>query len=195
MNRIHRWLCNSAAWKRTLEQRIPWVLDGVDLGQNVLEVGPGGGLTTNILKAYAPRITVLEIDQELADQLQARTQSTVRVVRGDATSIPFLSAQFSGVVSCTMLHHLPSEELQDQLLREVRRVLQPGGVFVGMDSLTSFSMRLIHIRDTLVPVNPATFRSRLQGAGFDQTSLEISATCFRFCGRVPHEQTRGTGRQ
>ena len=188
MNSIHRWLCNSAAWKRTLEERIPWVLDGIELGHNVLEVGPGTGLTTNILRAYAPQITVLEIDRTLARLLRKRTPGAIRVVQGDATCMPFQDAQFSAVVSCTMLHHVPSKELQDQLLREVRRVLQPGGPFAGMDSLESFRMRLIHIRDTLVPVNPGTFRSRLEGAGFEQTSIEVSAKCFRFCAHAPHEQ-------
>jgi ubiquinone/menaquinone biosynthesis C-methylase UbiE len=99
--------------------------------------------------------------------------------------MPFQNSQFSGAVSFTMLHHVPSEELQDKLLREVRRVLMPGGVFAGMDSLQSFSMRLIHIRDTLVPVNPETFCSRLQAAGFHDVSLEIGAQCFRFSARAP----------
>jgi len=127
MNRIHRWLCRSAAWKRTLEQRIPWVLGDADLGQNVLEVGPGPGLTTDLLRSHVTRIIALEIDPALARLLQVRSRDrNVRVVRGDATLMPFQNAQFSGAVSFTMLHHVPSEELQDKLLREVRRVLMPG---------------------------------------------------------------------
>lgn len=163
------------------------MLHGLDLGWNVLEVGPGAGLTTSILKACASQLTVLEIDPSLARLLRARSSGAVRVVQGDATCMPFQDAQFSGVVSCTMLHHVQSRELQDQLLREVRRVLQPGGVFAGMDSLSSFRMRLIHIGDTLVPVDPGTFPSRLQGAGFDQACLEISAKCFRFSAHAPSE--------
>jgi len=186
MNRIHRWLCRSAAWKRTLEQRIPWVLGDADLGQNVLEVGPGPGLTTDLLRSHVARIIALEIDPALARLLQVRSRDrNVRVVRGDATLMPFQNAQFSGAVSFTMLHHVPSEELQDKLLREVRRVLMPGGVFAGMDSLQSFSMRMIHVRDTLVLINPKTFCSRLQATGFHDVSLEIGARCFRFCARVP----------
>jgi ubiquinone/menaquinone biosynthesis C-methylase UbiE len=186
MNRIHRWLCRSAAWKRTLEQRIPWVLGGANLGQNVLEIGPGPGLTTDLLRSNVARIIALEIDPALARLLQARSRdSNVRVVRGDATLMPFQNAQFSGAVSFTMLHHVPSKELQDKLLREVRRVLMPGAIFAGMDSLQSFSMRIIHVWDTLVPVNPKTFCSRLQAAGFHDVSLEIGAQCFRFCARVP----------
>ena len=54
-----------------------------------------------------------------------------------------------------------------------------------MDSLQSFSMRMIHVRDTLVLINRKTFCFRLQAAGFHDVSLEIGAQCFRFCARVP----------
>src|ERR1700680_3144561 len=42
MNIAHRWLCRSAYWRNTVETYIlPWGLDCVDIGANVLEVGPG----------------------------------------------------------------------------------------------------------------------------------------------------------
>src|SRR5260370_31437910 len=42
MNLIHRWLCSSARWKKVVETYIPpWTLEGVNLGSDVLEVGPG----------------------------------------------------------------------------------------------------------------------------------------------------------
>jgi ubiquinone/menaquinone biosynthesis C-methylase UbiE len=75
--------------------------------------------------------------------------------------------------------------LQDKLLREVWRVLEPGGVFVGSDSLQSLFMRLIHIGDTLVPVNPDTFGLRLEGAGFEVLELEKNSDAFRFYARRP----------
>ena len=44
MNCLHRWLCRSALWRAALENRlIPWALDGVDLGNQVLELGPVPG--------------------------------------------------------------------------------------------------------------------------------------------------------
>ena len=63
MNRVHRWLCRSARWQRTVETQIlPWVLDGVDLGAEVLEVGPGPGITTELLCARVSHLTCVEID-------------------------------------------------------------------------------------------------------------------------------------
>jgi ubiquinone/menaquinone biosynthesis C-methylase UbiE len=190
MNRIHHWLCRSERWRKELGANvIPWALDGVDLGSNVLEVGPGPGLTTDILRCHLARLTALEIDSTLANSLAARMRSSnVTVVQGDATTMPFRDAQFSGAVCFTMLHHVPSPALQDLLLREVLRVLQPRAMLVGVDGLTSPFMRLIHIFDTLVPIDPATFPARLQTAGFEETVVEANPTRFRFRARKPGER-------
>ena len=186
MNRLHNWLCRSARWRKTIQQRVPWVVSGADLGQDVLELGPGPGLTTDRLLLTARRITAIEIDSKLAESLRSRLRwSNVEVVTGDATAMPFADGQFSGGVSFTMLHHVPSPELQDKLLREVWRVVKPGGVFVGSDSLQSLMMRVIHIGDTLVPVDPDTFGVRLEAAGFEVLELEKSADAFRFYARRP----------
>jgi len=186
MNRLHHWLCRSARWRKTIEQRVPWVLSGSNLGQDVLELGPGPGITTDLVRLSAPRLTAIELDPELADSLRARLHgSNVEVVTGDATSMPFPDGQFSGGVSFTMLHHVPSPELQDKLLREVRRVIQPGGAFVGSDSLQSLYMRLIHIGDTLVPIDPDRFGARLEGAGFEVIEIEKKTDVFRFHARKP----------
>jgi ubiquinone/menaquinone biosynthesis C-methylase UbiE len=186
VNRFHHWLCQSGHWKKTTQQRLFWALSGVDLGANVLELGPGPGLTTDQLCRMVPRLTALEIDQRLADSLRSRlAASNVAVVAGDATTMPFADSQFSGSASFTMLHHVPSIALQDKLLREVWRVLRPGGVFVGTDSLQNLFMRIIHFGDTLVPVDPDTFGARLEAAGFVVLQIVKSKDAFRFHARRP----------
>jgi ubiquinone/menaquinone biosynthesis C-methylase UbiE len=141
------------------------------------------------LRLTAQRLTAIEVDPRLAKSLSSRLcGSNVEVVNGDATAMPFSDAQFSGGVTFTMLHHVPSPQLQDKLLREVWRVIAPGGVFVGSDSLQSFRMRLIHIGDTLVPVDPDTFGARLEAAGFEVLELEKNADAFRFHARRPAAQ-------
>ena len=162
------------------------MLSDSDLGQDVLEVGPGPGLTTDVLQRSMQRLTAIEIDPELATSLRSRLcNSNVEVVTGDATSMPFSDAQFSGGVAFTMLHHVPSAELQDRLLREVWRVIKPGGAFVGSDSLQSLFMRLIHIGDTLIPVDPDKFGLRLESAGLQIVEIEEKADAFRFHARKP----------
>jgi ubiquinone/menaquinone biosynthesis C-methylase UbiE len=184
VNRLHGWICRSKYWRKTLEERLPWALSGVELGQNVLEVGPGPGLTTDLLRRMFEHVTAIEIDDKLAESLRSRSLGTnLEVITGDATAMPFGDRQFSGAVSFTMLHHVPSRELQDQLLREVRRVLQPGGIFAGSDSLQSLVMRLIHIGDTLVPIDPHSFGARLEAAGFEVLRIETNSEAFRFQAR------------
>jgi len=191
MNWIHRWLCRSNRWRTTVERRLPWVLGDGDLGPNVLEIGPGPGLTTEVLRGSLRRVTALEIDPQLAHALHARMKgSNVRVIEGDASQMPFAEAEFSGAVSFTMLHHVPSPELQDQVLREVSRVLAPGGLFVGSDSLMNWGMRILHFGDTLVPVDPDTFGARLQRAGFTVLDLQKNADFFRFRARRPAERIK-----
>lgn len=164
---------------------VPWVLSDVSLGDDVLEVGPGPGLTTDLLKSRSAHLTALEIDPRLARSLADRMAgSNVAVVQGDATAMPLKGARFSGAVSFTMLHHVPSPALQDKLLREVHRTLKPGGVFAGVDSLQSFGMRVLHLWDTLVPVDPDGFCVRLQSAGFKAPFVEANEHAFRFHARA-----------
>ena len=65
------------------EGLLPWALDGVDLGNDALEIGPGPGLTTDVLRTKVDKLTCLEIDPKLASKLEARMGDTnVTVVRG-----------------------------------------------------------------------------------------------------------------
>jgi len=182
MNTFHRWLCRSERWRKGLERTLlPWALEGVELGDDLLEVGPGPGLTTELLRPRVARLTALEIDPGLAAGLKRRMHGkNVRVMEGDATQMPFEDRSFSAVISMTMLHHVPSPALQDRLLAEAYRVLRPGGILVGIDSIPSFRFRLIHLGDTMVTVDPDTFGTRLQAAGFAEITVSQRPNRFRF---------------
>lgn len=136
MTRLYHWLCRAGRWRHTLERRLPLVLSEAKLGTNVLEVGPGPGLTSDVLRSRVRHLTALEADAGLAGSLGLRMRGkNVEVVTGDAAVMPFPDATFSGCGTFTMLHHVPSPQLQDTVLREVRRVLRPGGELVRGDSL------------------------------------------------------------
>jgi SAM-dependent methyltransferase len=189
MNLVHRWLCKSARWKTAVEAYIlPWVLEGVDLGSNVVEVGPGPGITTDLLRTRVEHLTCVEIDADLADSLRQRMAGrNVRVLCEDATAMTLPDATFDGAVSFTMLHHVASVELQNRLLSEVRRVLRPGGLFVGTDSLSSPFFRLLHLFDTMVVVDPAGLPARLAAAGFTDIAVDVTRPyAFRFRARRPN---------
>jgi ubiquinone/menaquinone biosynthesis C-methylase UbiE len=191
MNTRHLQLCASAEWAETVRQEIlPWALAGRDLGDDVLEVGPGPGMTTDVLRASVARLTAVEVDEALAAALAARmTGSNVEVVHADGTALPFDADRFSGATSFTMLHHVPSPQQQDLLFGELCRVLRPGALLVGVDSIDRPEFRELHVDDTCVPVDPATLAARLRQAGFVDVEVERAspepARRFRFAARAP----------
>jgi SAM-dependent methyltransferase len=191
MNERHLQICASAEWAETVRHEIlPWALDGLDLGEDVLEVGPGPGMTTDVLRRIVSRLTAVEVDADLAAALAQRlVGSNVDVVHADGTSLPFDAGRFSGATSFTMLHHVPSAAQQDRLLAELGRVLRPGGLLIGVDSIDGPEWRELHTGDTCVPVNPAGLADRLEQAGFVDIEVQRAkpepARRFRFSARAP----------
>jgi SAM-dependent methyltransferase len=172
MNRMHRKLCSSPEWADTVAQRLPRVLDRAELGDEVLEIGPGYGATTRVLADRIPKLTALEVDGRSAALLADEFAGKVRVVHGSGADMPLGDNGFSGVVCFTMLHHVPLPALQDDLFAEAYRVLAPGGVFAGSDSQLSLRFRVLHIGDTMTVVPAATLPDRLAGAGFTDIRIE-----------------------
>jgi SAM-dependent methyltransferase len=176
VNKAHE-CCGSDEWRQAIREFIlPWALDGADLGDNVLEVGPGYGATTDVLSTLTPRLTSVEIDPELAAKLRERFagSAVVEIVDGDATALPYDSEQFTGAACFTMLHHVPTVELQDRLFTEVARVLRPGAALVASDSLGSDALAAAHEDDTYNPVDPASLEQRLAAAGFTDIAVKTN---------------------
>jgi ubiquinone/menaquinone biosynthesis C-methylase UbiE len=182
VNEAHLALCSSPEWARLVEDELlPWVLEGHDLGDELIEIGAGPGLTTDVLRRHAAHLTAVELDVSLADRLASRLAGTnVEVVAADATRLPFPAGQFSAAACLTMLHHIPSAALQDAALAELGRVLRPGGVLVGADGLDTPDRRRLHQGDIFVPVDSGTLADRLRGAGFTEASVEVAGDRVRF---------------
>jgi len=187
VNRVHTLICSSDWWRRSVERDLlPWALADLDLGDDVLEIGPGFGATTRVLARRPGRLSVVELEPRYCARLRRDLGERVPVIQADATDMPFADGRFSGVVCFTMLHHLPSPELQDRLLGEVARVLAPGGIFAGTDNLgTGLVFKLIHIGDTLVPVDPDRLSGRISGVGLTASRVDKSARSFRFSAHKP----------
>jgi len=187
VNQMHLELCSSAEWADTVSRFIiPWVLEDLDLGDNVLEVGPGPGRTTEVLVAMVPRLTAVDLDEDLVRALRSRLAGpTFEAVHGDATDLPEEDGTFSAVLSFTMLHHLPSPAAQDTVFSEAARVLRPGGVFAGTDSLDRPEFRELHVDDVCVPIDPSTLGDRLARAGLERVQVITNEFGVRFRGWLP----------
>ncbi|HEY5876782.1 MAG TPA: class I SAM-dependent methyltransferase [Ilumatobacteraceae bacterium] len=198
MNPLHLEHLATDEWRATLRERVlPFAFGALTpaaLGANVLEVGPGPGLTTDLLSRELDQLTAIEIDRELAAALAARMAgagagaaagAVVEVVEGDATAMPFEDRQFTGAVTFAMFHHVPSADLQDLVLAEIFRVLRPGGLLIANDSVASEELAAFHIDDIYNPVDPATLGDRLRTIGYTDVTVRINPYAWACHARRP----------
>lgn len=141
MNLLHRRHCSSAGWEKAVaNQLLPWALQHVELGPRTLEIGPGYGATLQALLGLTASLTAVEVDNSMVERLNRRYGQRARIIRGDGTQTGLPDDHFTSVVCFTMLHHVASAQLQDQLFAEAYRVLQPGGVFAGSDGCPGWGL-------------------------------------------------------
>lgn len=191
MNEDHAILCASPEWAEHLESEVlaPLVA-GVDLGDELLELGPGPGAATRWLRHRVRRLVALELDATAAARLARELAgSNVTVDVGDCTRAPYPDASFDSVGSFTMLHHLPTQALQFATLCEAFRLLRPGGVLLGADSLASQELHGFHAGDTYNPIDPARLLVLLQAAGFARLTLTVDHGLL-FTAHKPPEEDR-----
>lgn len=181
MNVLHQRRCSSAGWAKVVrDELLPWALVDVELGDQTLEIGPGYGATLRALVEWAGTVTAVEVDKPMAERLNRLYGDRARVIHGDGSDTGLPNNTFSSVVCFTMLHHVPTDELQDQLFAEAFRVLRPGGVFAGSDRLPSVMFRLIHIGDTYNPIRQDELRTRLVAAGFGDIHIDVAGMRMRW---------------
>ncbi|HEY4264850.1 MAG TPA: class I SAM-dependent methyltransferase [Micropepsaceae bacterium] len=63
----------------------------------------------------------------LANAAAEGVANLVEVKTGDITRLPFPDASFDAVISMIVIHNIPSRQVRDEALRELVRVLKPGG--------------------------------------------------------------------
>jgi SAM-dependent methyltransferase len=187
MNFAHNRLCAGKGWAEFVDGTLlPWGLEDLALGDRVLEIGPGFGATTRLLVERTASLTALELDPRYCRKLKAELGDRVEVTQGDATQMPYPDEQFSAVLCFTMLHHIDSPTLQDRLLAEATRVLEPGGTFAGTDSVGgSLKFKLLHVGDTLTLIAPDGFPGRLTRAGLTEPTVEVRRGRMRFRAQRP----------
>ena len=99
-------------------------------GERVLEIGPGTGYYTFEMAARLDggQVDVFDIQQEMLDHVvreaNKRGVTNVNPALGDAQSLPYSGDSFDAVVLITVLGEIPDQE---RALKEVARVLKPGG--------------------------------------------------------------------
>src|SRR5437016_8539838 len=121
-------------------------------GDSMLEVGIGTGLN---LPLYPPacRLTGIDLSAEMLDKAVERVQSlampnvTLKVM--DATSMDFADDEFDKAVATYTISAVPDPVA---VLREMRRVVKPGGVLVILNHFRSERRFASHLEDLVAPV-------------------------------------------
>ena len=112
------------AWGRRLSPRA------------VLDVATGGGHTALAFAAFTPRVVATDLTPPMLAaarrHARARGADGIRHVAADVEALPFRGASFPVVTCRTAAHHFTSIV---PAVREVARVLEPGGSFLLQDIL------------------------------------------------------------
>lgn len=102
----------------------------------VLDLATGGGHTARGFAEFTPTVVAIDLTEQMLRAARAsiagRSKTAVRFLAADVDALPFKDASF-GVVTCRIAaHHFP--ELLPAV-RQVSRVLRPGGAFLVEDIL------------------------------------------------------------
>lgn len=186
MNANHARVCTSPEWAEHIQTEIlPVLTRDIDLGTDMLEIGPGPGAATDWLRYKVGRLTAVEVDKTAAALLTDRFAGTeVEIVTGSGADLNYPDQSFDSVGCFTMLHHVPTLALQNKILSEAFRVLRPGGALIGSDSLPSTDLHDFHADDTYNPIDPASLLSRLQTLGFSEITVMVDWS-LKFIARKP----------
>ena len=187
VNENHLRMLASPRWAEVLRtQVLPWLESVGELGDDVLEIGPGPGLTTDLLLTLTGRITAVEVDADLAAQLARRlADSDVEVINASAERTDLAADRFSAAACFAVLHHTEPAAAQDRVFAELLRVLRPGGILVGSEGYDNERTRRAHDGDQFVPVDPEALPRRLEAIGFSDVAIEHGELDYRFHARKP----------
>jgi ubiquinone/menaquinone biosynthesis C-methylase UbiE len=104
--------------------------------ERVLEIGPGTGYYTLDIARRVGALDVVDVQQEMLDHTLDRATeaglTNVTATRADATALPFPDGTFHAAYLVTVLGEVPDQE---GALRELARVLTPGGRLVVGEAL------------------------------------------------------------
>ena len=96
-------------------------------GKDVLDIACGEGYGSHILSGVAASVTGVDISPEVIEHARKRYGDKIAFNLGSCTTIPLSSGSVDVVVSYETLEHITEH---DAMLKEVRRVLRPGGTLI-----------------------------------------------------------------
>jgi ubiquinone/menaquinone biosynthesis C-methylase UbiE len=147
---------------------------------HVLEIGGGTGANLAVYGPGVESLTITEPETAMVHRLERRVReqaSMAKVLRSPAEDLPFEDGTFDVAVSTLVLCGVSD---QPRALRQLRRVLRPGGQLLFIEHVRSGDARLARRQDRMNPVNRLLVccdcnrptLTSIQEAGFTVTQVE-----------------------
>ncbi len=173
LNSIETALMNNpirAAIQRRFEARRLLALGGRLRGGRALEVGCGRGVGVSLIldRFGAGEVDAFDLDPRMVERARGRLRGrNVRLWVGDVSAIAAPEAHYDAVFDFGIVHHVPDWRAA---LREIRRVLRPGGRLYAEEVLERFITAPLWRRLLEHPqvdrFDAARFETGLREAGF-----------------------------
>ena len=152
-------------------------LTGGELDGCVLDFGAGVGYSVPFFRRYMPaaRLTCLDVSKRSLAIGAAKHRGDAEFCHFDGTTIPFEDASYAIALASCVFHHIPHAE-HVGLLREIRRVLAPGGtLFIfehnPLNPLTRHAVNTCEFDENAVLIRAAAMRARTLEAGFSAARI------------------------
>lgn len=120
-------------------------------GQEVLlDIATGGGHTANVFAPLVKKVTAVDLTAEMLataeEFIKGNGHQNVEFVQGDAEHLPFTDELYDRVTCRIAPHHFPNVDL---FIKEVHRVLKPGGQFLLDDNVVPENDEYDHFYNTI----------------------------------------------
>lgn len=153
---------------------------------SILDFGAGIGNAVPFLLKYFPgaHLTCLDVSQKSLDIAISKYQSAATFLHFDGRHIPLPDNSFRLIFSACVFHHIPPD-MHLILLHEIKRVLEPGGMFVTFEHnpynpLTVRAVEACPLDDNAVLIKGRDLRGLLRQAGYVADRLQYRIFFPRF---------------
>lgn len=147
-------------------------IDEAEKQENILEIGCGIGMTSSFLakKFPASKIIATDFDEEQIEKAKQLYQiPNIEFRQADATNLQFADNSFDACFSFLVFHHI---ENFTEAIKEIHRVLKPGGRFYILD-IPSKTLNLLHLPSITPGVfSKSEFASLITDSGFRTINIQ-----------------------
>jgi len=136
--------------------------------RNILEIGCGTGEFSRLLAARAEKVLAIDLSPQMIRLARTRSKlcPNIDFIEGDVMTYQLSDNQFDCIATLTTLHHLPITGI----LKNIKRALKPGGVFICLDLYQRSSLADLLFDTTAYP---ASLFLRLVNTGKLKQSKEV----------------------